>query len=79
MKEKEVETLILEDNKEYAIIDEIEYNNYNYLYLSDIKNPKSFCIRKEEKNDKTLILGLDDNKEFDDALERFAKKHINEV
>ena len=74
-----METLFLEDNKEYAIIDQIEYNNYIYLYLADINDPKSFCIRKEEKNSQNLILGLEDEKEFTDALERFTKKHINEV
>ncbi len=74
-----MKTVFLEDNNEYVIIGEIVYGAYNYLYLVDANNPKSFCIRKEEVNNRNIIYGLDSQLEFDEALDRFANRRIEEV
>jgi len=70
---QEVNTIILENNIEYMIVDELLINNIKYIYLSNIKNPRDFCIRKEKENG--ILVGLDDKIEFDKALLTFTKKH----
>ena len=65
------ESIILEDKKEYGIIDELIIDNITYLYLCDVEKPENFCVRKV-KDDK--VIGLDNNEEFDKALAEFTKK-----
>jgi len=70
---KEVkETIILEDNIEYGIIDKIVINNIPYVYLCEVSNPEIFCIRKLIGEN---LWGLDNNEEFDMALDKLTQKH----
>lgn len=76
----EVETVLLEDKKEYAIIDTIEKEEVKYIYLGLVeeleseenKNPL-IVIRKLDKKGKN-ILGLDSEEEYKMALEMFVNK-----
>lgn len=71
--------MILEDGIEYAVIDEIEQGNITFVYLINVLDSIDFCIRKvdSEINDEVLV-GLDNDDEFDLALNLFEEKHIND-
>lgn len=60
---KDLESILIDD-KEYAILKEETYKDYNYLYLSSLENENDTLIRKIPKNNRELILPLDDDKEF---------------
>ena len=63
------------DGKQYLIIDQIKDKNNEFVYFSNEKYPKDFCIRKLAKDDNDLLIGLDSNEEFDYALKLFIAKH----
>lgn len=52
------------DNKDYLVIKEVEYNNYNYLYLVNNDNEDDIIIRKEKDNN---VYPLESEDEFDKA------------
>lgn len=70
----EVETVTLEDEKEYAIMDTISINRVKYIYLCATDNIGDICIRKLSSDEKD-ILGLEDEEEFKMALQVFGKKY----
>ncbi len=74
----EVETVFLEDNKEYAIIDTISIDGIKYIYLSEVENDQEFCIRKLSL-DELDILGLDSEEEYNKALKAYAQKEKNAI
>ncbi len=70
--------VILENQKEYFVMDKITANNKVYVYLVNPDDPKDFCCRKEiEEDNKTFLVGLDNKEEADFALNLFAEKHRN--
>lgn len=72
-----VETIII-DGKKYIEIDKIDIKNETYVFLSNSVDDKDFCIRKLVSNEGEVFYeGLKDDKEFDNALLYFAKKHEN--
>lgn len=78
MEEKEYNVVTLEDGKEYTEIERLEKDNNTYVFLSNLDNPNDFCIRKVIKdNDSDYIVGLTDDKEFDEILELFNRKYGN--
>ena len=67
--------LELENNEKYAVIDKIPTEDGNYIYLSNIKDPNDFCVRKEiKKEEKIYLIGLKDEEEVDRALNLFQEK-----
>ena len=61
--------ITLEDNNEYMVIDSIIYDDKNFLYLTNTKNPKDQLIALSSKiNDEITIEALDyegeENKEI---------------
>ena len=46
----------------------------SYLYLSNEKNPRDMMIRKEDLEDDTILLPLDNEEEFDKALRLLSEK-----
>ena len=64
------------DNKEYLVIDEIKHNDINYIYLVNNKNSKDFVIRKEKDD---LLVGLDNEEEFNEVMKSFINKNIEEI
>jgi len=78
MEEIEYNTLILENNKEYAEIDTLTNNNNTYIFLSEINNPENICIRKIKiKDNEEYIVGLDTEEEFNTILKLFTEKYTN--
>lgn len=70
--------IILENKKEYHIIDKIKLDDKAYVYLSNLDNPEDFCVRKEIiENEKTYLVGLDSKEEAIYALELFNDKNKN--
>lgn len=78
MKEKEYNVVTLEDGLEYAEVKKIRYNGIIYLFLSSLENNDNFCVRKlVNKNGKQVLIGLDDEAEFDEILSIFVSKNFN--
>lgn len=59
------------DNKKYMVLNEIEDSGETYLYLTNVKNPKEFLIQKVDKNDNDYLINLDNEEEFNKALNLF--------
>ena len=74
---KQVEIIDIE-NKKYMVLNEIVDNGDTYLYLTNIKNPKDFIIQKVDKNDESYLVNLDNDEEFNRALNLFKNK-IDEI
>jgi hypothetical protein len=72
----DMETVILEDNQEYYVLDILKVNNTKYMYLCEVtdKNNKNVCVRKLMHNDE-YIVGLDSVSELDMALALYRKKY----
>ena len=72
--EKEVEVIVLEDNQEYLPVKTVLLNGVKYLVISNIKNTKDICIRKEiQKNGETYISMLANNEELQLVLEKLKE------
>ena len=68
-----IEAVILDDGITYVIVDTID----NYVYLANINDEKDFCIRKiVNENNEELLQGLENEKEFNNALLKFTNKNI---
>ena len=71
-----MQSTILEDNKTYIILDEIENDGKIFVYLVEENNDKNFIIRKRiQENNKEFFVGLDDEKEFKTALDLYIEKN----
>ena len=69
-----MESVILENNKEYLILNEIKNGSDKYIYLVNTEDPKDFFIRKSLVNsEKEVLIGLKDEEEFRKALLLFNK------
>lgn len=72
---EEIKVVTLENNKNYDVASQFDYNGYIYLVLCNEKNSKDVCIRKLEINNKEKsILRLKD-KEFNEVLNVFLDKY----
>ena len=73
---REFNTMVLEDGIEYTEVDNLIYNDFKYILLSNINNVKESCIRKMpvEENDK-YVYRLENEKEFDMILSMFVEKN----
>ncbi len=77
---KEYEYLTLEDGNEYLIIDEIEIDGINYVYLSNGEDNENFRVRKNKKvGNIEMLVGLDSDQEFDKAMLYFVKNHKDDL
>lgn len=73
---KDTKCVKLEDGLEYAVIDEITKNDIIYVYLVNVEDEYDFCIRKvDNSKKKNILIGLDNDAEFDEAMNLFSKKH----
>ena len=73
-------TIILDNGIEYAIIKEEKINDITYTLFANIENPEDICYRKtiiDEDGDECYI-GLDNEKEFDLVSLHFAKIILEE-
>ena len=60
----------LEDGKYYLIVKELKKDDNIYVYLTNAKDVKDFCIRKTNET-REYLDPLDDEKEYNLALELF--------
>lgn len=73
------ECVVLEDDIEYGIAEKLIINNIQYICLVNMRDIEDYCIRKFAVIDnKEMIIGLDNEAEFDFALLHFTKKHQEE-
>ncbi len=64
--------ITLEDGNTYAVIERIN----SYIYLSNVKDPEDFCVRKQvTKGEENFLEGLDNKEEVDQAMKLFLEKH----
>ncbi|MCI9280115.1 MAG: hypothetical protein HFJ02_04890 [Bacilli bacterium] len=70
----EIEKIVLEDNKEYFIIDTLMIDQVKYVFLSENLNPHTSLIRKFSINGKEII-ALNNEQEYDKALRLFTEKY----
>ena len=73
-------TIILDDGIEYAIIKEEKINDITYTLFANVNDGEDICYRKtiiDEDGDECYI-GLDDEKEFDLVTMHFAKIILEE-
>lgn len=71
-----VETIILEDQKEYIITDELEIGKVKYVYLTNEEDISKIVIRKINNiNNEEYLVGLDTEEEFQKALSKYIEKH----
>lgn len=73
---EDIETnVVMLDGIEYTEICRLDDNGNTYVFLSNINNPKQFCIKKLIKeNDKELTLGIESDEEFNHLYELFMQK-----
>ena len=72
-------TIVLEDNIEYAIIKELDINNNTYTLFANVNNPEDICYRKTiEKDNKTFYVKLDSENELELVNNCFAKEILKE-
>lgn len=69
MKEVEIYSF---DNKDYVLVTKIG----SYLYLSNEKDARDMMIRKEDINNPDLLLPLEDDEEFENALLLLTKMKL---
>ena len=43
---KENEVLLLDDNKQYVVVDKIDFESNNYIYLISLENPQDYIFGK---------------------------------
>lgn len=63
------EVVKLSDNKEYVVLNKIQLNSFNYLYLITTSKPIEFLVATEKEIDGKIVLNeVKDNEELDYAL-----------
>ncbi len=73
--EKDYNVVIL-DGVEYTEIDRLKHNNNSYILLSNLDNPRDFCIKKVIiDNNEEYAVQLDSEEEFRDILNLIALKY----
>ncbi len=75
-----METIILDDGIEYAIVESKEINGTIYTIFSNINDNSDICFRKSviKEDGEEYYVGLDDDKEFDLVLMSFSKDILKE-
>lgn len=72
----EAEVVTLNDGLDYVILDEITAHSNVYVYLSNTEDPRNFCVRKKLQNSAgSLLIGLDDENEFNMAMKLYFDKN----
>lgn len=62
------------DNKKFVLVEQIN----NYLFLVNMKNSHDMMIRKESVEKPNVLLPLDDDDEFEHALQLLTRKKLEE-
>lgn len=67
----DTKSIVLENNQEYFVGAETNYNNTTYYFLINLNDNYDCAIRKEEGDD---LVGLDDYKELENIIMRFSSE-----
>ena len=74
-----METIVLDDNKEYMIVEQLEDNTTKYVLFSNVNNSEEFCVRKIiNKDGENYFVRLDNEKEAELITNKFAKLILND-
>lgn len=74
-----MESIILDDNQEYIIIEELKYNNTKYILFNNIDDVTNFCIRKiVNENGIDYYVRLDNETEVNLILNMFKKEVLKD-
>ena len=75
----EVNTIILENNKSYIILDTISYQNNEYLVLANELDNTDIALRKviKKEDNKEYLVKLDSEEEFDEVITLFNENNNN--
>ena len=71
--EEEVKTLILND-KEFAVVDELEYKGKKYMYLVEITGEEIQIVEEFMEDLNTIVKTVSDKKLLDILEVEFAKR-----
>ena len=71
-KEIELETVTIDD-KNYYVLKKIPHNENIYYYLSNTLDENDTLIRKQDKDNESVVIPLDDDKEFELACNLILK------
>lgn len=72
--DNQIDTIILDDGIEYAIIKEMTINNIKYTLFANLNDESDLCFRKTIKeNNEEYYIGLDSDKELELVLASFNK------
>lgn len=75
----ELETIVLDDGIEYAIVKELKINDTLYTLFANVNDSEDICYRKTIKeNGEEYYTGLDNDNEFDLVSMTFAKSILEE-
>ena len=75
-----MDTIVLDNGIEYAIIKDELINNTTYTLFANINDNTDICFRKTITQDgEKYYVGLDDDKEFDLVAAYFAKSMWKEI
>ena len=72
--EEEVKTLILND-KEFAVVDELEYKGKKYMYLVELTGEEIQIVEEFMEDLNTIIKTVNDKKLLDILEVEFAKRY----
>ena len=70
-----VDTIVLDDNIEYIILDTIEFDGNVYTLFSNVSDENAFCFRKTiTKDNKKYYCRLADKNEYQKVALKFFEK-----
>lgn len=76
----DIDVIRLENVMNYGIIDTITHNDRNYLILLNTENDQDFCVRRVIlKDNKEVVVKLDNQNEFEEIMNLFYNKHRGEI
>lgn len=67
------------DNKEYMIAGEIDDNSITYFFLINLNDKKDLMIKKAISDNTEMLLPLDNEFEFDRAINLFRERLIQNI
>lgn len=71
--------VVLEDDNCYKVVDKIKDIDKAYVYLINSSDKDDLVIRKEiDEDDSKYLVGLDDEKELEKALNLYLEKNNKE-
>lgn len=69
-----MDTIVLDNGKEYAIVKDLKIDGITYTLFSDLNDPNRICFRKTiNKDGEDYYVGLDDIEEFNMVTLKFAE------